>query len=88
MYECTMSEQSGSEWPGRGGGGGECAQVHYEQTVREGVARPRLHELIIQILRTGPHNRELFSSAASHLVVEPTEIVFAYHLKDACAELS
>jgi len=43
-----MSNQSGIEWPGQGGGCGECAQVHWyntsnteQQTVRERVIRPR-----------------------------------------------
>jgi hypothetical protein len=34
-----MSKQSGHEWPGQGGGSGECVQVHflvhYEQTVSQ-----------------------------------------------------
>ena len=33
-----MSKQSGDAASGQGGEGGECVQVHYEQTVR-----PRLH---------------------------------------------
>ena len=36
-----MSKQSQSEWPGKGGGCGECVRVHYEHTVRQRVARQR-----------------------------------------------
>jgi len=39
VYRCTMSRQSGNEWPGQEGGCGKCVQVHCEQTVREGVVK-------------------------------------------------
>jgi len=35
-----MSRQQGNEWPGQGGGYGECVKVPYEQTVKERVAGP------------------------------------------------
>ena len=40
VHRYTMSQQSGDEWAGWGGGCGECVWVHYDQTVRHGMARP------------------------------------------------
>ena len=34
VHRYTTSKQSGDEWPGRGGGRGECVQVHHKQAVR------------------------------------------------------
>ena len=39
MHRYTMSKQPESEWQAKACGAG--APVHYEQTVRERVARPR-----------------------------------------------
>ena len=42
VHGFTMSERPGNEWPGQGGGCGECVRVHRYTTSKQSGARGRV----------------------------------------------